>query len=194
MNDRGELTKGDSSAIAIPYCADEPERAMMFLNEMWGNKELYQTLIYGIAGEDYEPLEDGTIKTGYGAQGNADSSYGLWKWTIGTSRNSLVTEGDVKGYYEEMAELEAKAYMSPMLNFVFDRTNVEGIIAALAEIDNRYWDPINCGFSTDWEKDMESWVAERKAAGEDELIAEYQKQVNEYIKANNITSWNYKNQ
>ena len=50
------------------------------------------------------------------------------------------------------------------------------------------------GYSENWEKDIEAWAAERKAAGEDELIAEYQKQVNEFIKANNITSWNYKNQ
>lgn len=191
---RGWNTKGDPTAMAIPYCADQPERAMMFLNEVWGNKELYQTLIYGTAGEDYEPLADGTIKTGYGSQGTEDSSYGLWKWTIGTCRNSLVTEADVKGYYDELLEKEKKAYTSPMLNFVFDKTSVDGIVSALTDIDKRYTDSIKQGYSENWEKDMETWAAERKAAGEDELIAEYQKQVNEYIKANNITSWNYKNQ
>ena len=81
-----------------------------------------------------------------------------------------------------------------MLNFVFDKTSVDGIVSALTDIDKRYTDSIKQGYSENWEKDMETWAAERKAAGEDELIAEYQKQVNEYIKANNITSWNYKNQ
>ena len=191
--DAGKNTKGTATAMAIPYCADQPERAMMFLNEVWGNKELYQTLIYGIAGEDYEPLEDGTIKTGYGSQGTADSPYGLWKWTIGTCMNSLVTEGDTKGFYEEMLELEKSAYMSPMENFIFDKTNVDGIISALSAINAKY-SGVGSGYSENWEKDIEAWAAERKAAGEDELIAEYQKQVNEFIKANNITSWNYKNQ
>ena len=118
----------------------------------------------------------------------------MWKWTIGTCRNSLVTEADVKGYYDELLEKEKKAYTSPMLNFVFDKTSVDGIVSALTDIDKRYTDSIKQGYSENWEKDMETWAAERKAAGEDELIAEYQKQVNEYIKANNITSWNYKNQ
>ncbi len=189
----GVKTKGDATAMAIPFCADQPERAMMFLNEVWGNKELYQTLIYGIAGEDYEPLADGTIKTSYGSQGNTDASYGLWKWTIGTCRNSLVTQGDVKGYYEELLEKEKTAYMSPLLSFSFDKTNVDGIVSALADIDKKY-EGIEYKDASALDKTIDAWVAERKAAGEDELIAEYQKQLNEYLKKNNITSWNYKDQ
>lgn len=192
-NNPGVKSKGDATAMAIPYCADEPERAMMFLNEVWGNKELYQTLIYGTAGEDYEPLEDGTIKTSYGVQGNADSSYGLWKWTIGTCRNAFTTVGEVKGYYDELLKKEKTAYMSPLLSFSFDKTNVDGIVSALADIDKKYAG-IEYKDASALDKTIDAWVAERKAAGEDELIAEYQKQLNEYLKANNITSWNYKDQ
>lgn len=189
----GTKDKGSSTAMAIPYCADQPERAMMFLNEVWGNKELYQTLIYGIAGEDYEPLADGTIKTSYGSQGNADSSYGLWKWTIGTCRNAFATQGENKDYYEILSEKEKTAYFSPLLNFRFDKTSVEGVVSALDDIDKKY-EGIEYKDASALDKTIDAWVAERKAAGEDELIAEYQKQVNEFIKANNITSWNYKNQ
>lgn len=192
-NNPGVKSKGDGTAMAIPYCADEPERAMMFLNEVWGNKELYQTLIYGTAGEDYKPLDDGTIETTYGTQGNKDSSYGLWKWTIGTCRNAFTTQGEVKGYYDELLEKEKAAYLSPLLNFSFDKTNVDGIVSALADIDKKYAG-IEYKDASALDKTIDAWVAERKAAGEDELIAEYQKQLNEYLKKNNITSWNYKDQ
>lgn len=192
-HDIGTIAGGSETCMTIPYCADEPERAMMFLNEIWKNKELYQLLIYGIKGEHYTDNGDGTITTGYGQIGNAAAKYGLWKWTIGTCMNSLVTEGDVAGYYQELQEREKNAYVSPFAKFNFDKADVESIISALDAVDKKY-QGVKDGYSGNWEKGLESWIAERKAAGEDELIAEYQKQVNEFIKANNITTWNYKNQ
>ena len=104
-----------------------------------------------------------------------------------------MTQGDVKGYYEELLEKEKTAYMSPLLSFSFDKTNVDGIVSALADIDKKY-EGIEYKDASALDKTIDAWVAERKAAGEDELIAEYQKQLNEYLKKNNITSWNYKDQ
>ena len=94
IEDKGYLSKGDASAMAIPYCADEPERAMMVLNALYTEPELYQLLIYGVEGEHYTDNGDGTITTSYGSQGTSDADYGLWKWTIGTCKNSLVTQAD----------------------------------------------------------------------------------------------------
>lgn len=195
IHDIGTIAGGSETCMTIPFCADEPERAMMFLNEVWKNKELYQLLIYGIKGEHYTDNGDGTITTGYGQIGNSNAKYGIWKWTIGTCLNSLVTEGDIPGYYQELVEREKNAYVSPFNKFNFDKENVDGIVSALSALDDKYSTMLLYGYTGDkWEETLNQWIAERKAAGEDELIAEYQKQVNEFIKANNITSWNYKNQ
>ena len=195
IHDIGTIAGGSETCMTIPFCADEPERAMMFLNEVWKNKELYQLLIYGIKGEHYTDNGDGTITTGYGQIGNSNAKYGIWKWTIGTCLNSLVTEGDIPGYYQELIEREKNAYVSPFNKFNFDKENVDGIVSALSALDDKYSTMLLYGYTGDkWEETLNQWIAERKAAGEDELIAEYQKQVNEFIKANNITSWNYKNQ
>ena len=190
IEDEGYMSKGDASAVAVPYCADEPERAMMVLNALYTEPELYQLLIYGIEGEHYTDNGDGTITTPYGSQGNSEADYGLWKWTIGTCKNSLVTQADVAGYYDELIEQEKDAIVSPFLNFVFDKSNVEDIIASLKAIDDEYGEMIRKGYTgDDWEATLDKWIEERKAAGVDTLIEELQSQIDAYVAENNITSW-----
>ena len=190
IEDKGYLSKGDASAMAIPYCADEPERAMMVLDALYTQPELYQLLIYGLEGEHYTDNGDGTITTPYGSQGNSEADYGLWKWTVGTCKNSLVTQADTAGYYDQLLEQEKDAIVSPFNNFSFDNSSVQDICAALQAIDTEYGEMIRKGYTGDkWEETLDKWIAERKAAGVDTLIAELQSQIDAYVEANNITSW-----
>lgn len=190
IENEGYLSKGDATAMAIPYCADEPERAMMVLNALYTEPELYQLLIYGFEGEHYTDNGDGTITTDYGSQGTADSNYGLWKWTVGTCKNSLVTQADAAGYYDELQEQEKDAIISSFINFVFDDSNVTDVVASLKAIDGEYKSMIDNGYMGDeWEATLDKWISERKAAGVDRLIEELQNQINDYVAQNNITSW-----
>lgn len=184
------LSLGDPTSMVIPYCADEPERAMQVLNALYTVPELYQLLIYGIKDVHYTDNGDGTITTPYGSAGTSDSDYGLTKWTIGNCLNSLVTQDDVEGQYEASAEAEKTAYISPLLQFSFDSTNVADIVAALDAIDKEYIDMIDRGYTGEkWEETLDKWIAERKAAGVDMLIEEFQNQLNAYLEEHNITSW-----
>ena len=190
IENEGYLSRGDATAMAIPYCADEPERAMMVLNALYTEPELSQLLIYGFEGEHYTDNGDGTITTDYGSQGTSESNYGLWKWTVGTCKNSLVTQADVAGYYDELLEKEKDAIISSFVNFTFDDSNVTDVIASLKAIDGEYKSMIDNGYMGDeWEATLDKWIAERKAAGVDRLIDELQNQINVYVEANNITSW-----
>lgn len=190
IENEGYLSKGDATAMAIPYCADEPERAMMVLNALYTEPELYQLLIYGFEGEHYTDNGDGTITTDYGSQGTADSNYGLWKWTVGTCKNSLVTQADVAGYYDELQAQEKDAIISSFINFVFDDSNVTDVVASLKAIDGEYKSMIDNGYMGDeWEATLDKWISERKAAGVDRLIEELQNQIDDYVAQNNITSW-----
>lgn len=190
IEEEGYMSKGDATAMAVPYCADEPERAMMVLNALYTEPELYQLLIYGIEGEHYTDNNDGTVTTPYGSQGNSEADYGLWKWTIGTCKNSLVTQADTPDYYEQLQAQEEGAIISPFNNFAFDTTSVQDICAALKAIDDEYGAMIGKGYMGDeWAATLEKWSAERKAAGVDTLIEEMQRQIDEYVEKNNITSW-----
>lgn len=190
FNEQGQIGKGTATSMVIPYCADEPERAMMVYNAIYTEPELYQLLVYGIEGKHYTDNGDGTITTPYGGSPLAESDYGQWKWIFGTCKNSLVTQADSPGYYDQLIEKEKTAYVSPFINFSFDNSAVADIVSALNAIDSEYSVIISSGYmGEEWEVILDKWIAERKAAGVDKLIEEFQKQLDAYIEANGITSW-----
>ena len=191
VEENASLILGGDTSYAIPYCADEPERAMMVLNAIYSQPDLYNTLIYGIEGEDYTKNADGTITTSYvGASPTADDSYGIQRWIIGSCKNALINNGTDPNYYTDLEALEATAHVNPFLNFTFDRTNVEGICASILNVYYEYGPQIDNGVAGDnWEELYNNYMAARKDAGIEELVTEFQNQLNAYIEANNITSW-----
>ena len=191
IEENAYLILGGDTSYAIPYCADEPERAMMVLNAVYSQPDLYNTLIYGIEGEDYTKNADGTITTSYvGASPTADDSYGIQRWIIGSCKNALINNGTDPNYYADLEALEETARVNPFLNFTFDRTNVEGICASILNVYYEYGPQIDNGVAGDnWEELYNNYMAARKDAGIEELVTEFQNQINAYIEANNITSW-----
>lgn len=191
IEENAYLILGGDTSYAIPYCADEPERAMMVLNAIYSQPDLYNTLIYGIEGEDYTKNADGTITTSYvGASPTADDSYGIQRWIIGSCKNALINNGTDPNYYADLEALEATAQVNPFLNFTFDRTNVEGICASILNVYYEYGPQLDNGVAGDnWEELYNNYMAARKDAGIEELVTEFQNQINAYIEANNITSW-----
>ena len=191
IEENAYLILGGDTSYAIPYCADEPERAMMVLNAIYSQPDLYNTLIYGIEGEDYTKNADGTITTSYvGASPTADDSYGIQRWIIGSCKNALINNGTDPNYYADLEALEETARVNPFLNFTFDRTNVEGICASILNVYYEYGPQIDNGVAGDnWEELYNNYMAARKDAGIEELVTEFQNQLNAYIEANNITSW-----
>ena len=191
IEENAYLILGGDTSYAIPYCADEPERAMMVLNAIYSQPDLYNTLIYGIEGEDYTKNADGTITTSYvGASPTADDSYGIQRWIIGSCKNALINNGTDPNYYADLEALEATAQVNPFLNFTFDRTNVEGICASILNVYYGYGPQLDNGVAGDnWEELYNNYMAARKDAGIEELVTEFQNQLNAYIEANNITSW-----
>lgn len=191
IEENAYLILGGDTSYAIPYCADEPERAMMVLNAIYTQPDLYNTLIYGIEGEDYTKNADGTITTSYvGASPTADDSYGIQRWIIGSCKNALINNGTDPNYYADLEALEETARVNPFLNFTFDRTNVEGICASILNVYYEYGPQLDNGVAGDnWEELYNNYMAARKDAGIEELVTEFQNQLNAYIEANNITSW-----
>ena len=191
VEENASLILGGDTSYAIPYCADEPERAMMVLNAIYSQPDLYNTLIYGIEGEDYTKNADGTITTSYvGASPTADDSYGIQRWIIGSCKNALINNGTDPNYYADLEALEETARVNPFMNFTFDRTNVEGICASLLNVYYEYGPQLDNGVAGDnWEELYNNYMSARKDAGIEELVTEFQNQLNAYIEANNITSW-----
>ena len=186
-----EYVLGTATGTSIPKTSKHPERAMQLINLFYSEdgKEAYQTYVYGIKDEHWVDNGDGTVKwlCGDGSQGTADWDYGNMKWTQGTCMFSLVTQADVKGYYDVLKEKEDSAWVNPLLSFKFDNTNVQTAAAQVNAVIEEYKKTLQRGTKgvDGWEAYYNEFIDKLKAAGIDDLKAEAQKQVDEYVKANN---------
>ena len=89
-----------------------------------------------------------------------------------------------------VAEVEKNAREDPFFSFSFDATEVQDVVSALGAINAEYSPMMQNGYlGADWETTYNKYVEERKAAGVDKLIEEYQKQVDAYIDEYGVTSW-----
>ena len=71
--------------------------------------------------------------------------------------------------------------------FVFDNANVAAQAAAVSAVDGEYKNRCIYGVEGEnWESVLDQYIQERKAAGVDDIVAEYQKQLDAYMAANNI--------
>lgn len=179
--------KGSATAMVLPYTSKEPERAMMVLNEFYANPELYQDFVYGLKDVHWTDNGDGTITTLGGAgQATSDWPYGQWKWIMGTCMNALVTQADTAGYYEGLKAQEATAYASPLLNFSFNADPVATEASNLSAVYGEYWPMFYKGYLGDeLETRYNEFVDKMNAAGLETYNAEYQRQITEFVTANN---------
>ena len=174
---------------------------MIFLNEMYTNAGLYQLLIYGEEGKHWveDNDDDHSITVlGGASQPTSDFAYGLWCWTIGTCENVRLTQNlaNDPSWYAELKELEKTAYSSPLLNFSYDKTNYEAEVANLAAISKEYGDALGAGYlgAAGWEAHYNKMLDELKANGVEDVRADCQEQLNQYLKDRGVTAWNYDGQ
>lgn len=181
------LANAEATINIIPYCADEPERATMVLDAIYTVPELYQLLIWGIEGEHWTDNGDGTVN--FTGGNGSDASYGYDNWKIGSCINGLYTQSMVPGYYDEMKELDENGAVSPFSSFVFDNTGLEDVLAALTAVDKEY-SAIGCGAMGDgWEAYYQEYLAQRKAAGAEQLLEAYTQQIEAYCQEKGITGY-----
>lgn len=170
------LTTDKASATITAISANSPnkERAMMFLNLLNTDKEVYNTLVWGVEGKHYKKVDVNRIET------NKDGGYQIFApWEFGNMTLTYLSEGDAKGNDQKSMQmwidLNKNAIPSNALGFVFDFTPVKAekanTDAAIAEL---YY-ALASG-SIDPDKYLPQFIDKLKQAGSDKIIAEKQKQ------------------
>ncbi|WP_135547961.1 ABC transporter substrate-binding protein [Paenibacillus cymbidii] len=164
---------------AISAKSENKERAMMFLNLVNTNKELYHLLALGIEGKHYTKNADGTVKlikdSGYIT--NVD-------WVFGNTFNGMQPEEKGLKVLEETKKLNESAEASPILGFVFNADPVNTQISNVGTVNDKYQPALNTG-AIDKGELLAEFREKLTAAGIDTIIAEIQKQLDEWVKANN---------
>lgn len=167
------------------YC-ENPERALEVLNEFYINADLANLLEWGIEGEHYQVVDEengvvdflegenmGNVKYYNYIKDNIPNCYLCY---VGTNEDP-----DKWQLYEEFKENNTQT--SPYLGFTFDQSPVQNQVAACTNVMDKYFIGLLSG-QLDPSTEYDKMIAEMETAGIDDIVAEAQSQLDEWIAEN----------
>lgn len=169
---------------SVPITSANPEKAIEALEYIYTHDEANYILMYGLEGVSYEVtaedengiqikfLSDDVLSLPY------YNPYGLW----GNQCNyaaiyPATTERSV--ILEEFENSTSPERWSPAMGYSFDSSSVSTEIASVSAVIEQYGKSINCG-ALDPEKALPEFINSLKSAGIDKVIAENQRQLDEW--------------
>jgi len=176
------------SGNAVCKASKYPDKALKFIEQMHTNAALHNLLNFGIEGKHWV-WKDKTRKlislpegvTGRTARYNPNTY-----WQFGDRRlQYFMAEGDIDTA-KRVAQAMKSAVYSPILGFIPDPTPVKAEIAAVSSVAQEYGEPLEKGLvdPNDPMRGLAVFQQKLKEAGIDKIVAEFQKQVDEWAAQN----------
>jgi putative aldouronate transport system substrate-binding protein len=167
---------------AIPVNSKTPDKAMQLLNLMYTDTEVINLMDYGIEGKHYVKTADGKIDYPQGIDSKT-IGYSNMVWLLGNSFISHTWKTSPLDASKREAELNKSAAKSKAMGFSFDSSSLQTELAALNSVTDQYKIGLESG-SLDPVKILPEFIAKLKTAGIDKVIAEKQKQLDQWAKNN----------
>lgn len=174
-----------SSFLAVSSQAPHQDKAFDFIKRVFSDQELYNLLVFGLEGENYT-LEDGTLTQNtekpysgeYLLYGHEFSSLGLWEnHFLSPARDGL----SVKEAHRQDLE---EAIFTPYAGIVWDFSKVENERQATEELLEQYATSFGRSLKQGTAlNQLETFQTELKEAGIDTLLAELNRQAQEWKEA-----------
>lgn len=167
-----ETIQGSMNAVSVN--SNYKEEALKVLQLMNTDSKFRDMCAYGVEGNHFEYTDDGFVK----------KLRDDWSWpsyTQGTFFIMSNQEGTDPNQWDEVRKQNEEATPSTCLGFAFDITNVQNEVANVNTVWDKYKYDLLTGAS-DPEDVLPTCIDELKAAGLDTIIAEAQKQVDEFFK------------
>ncbi len=166
-----------ATMTGISSTSKNPERAMMFLELINTDKNLYNLISNGIEGVHYTKVTDNVIQkstenTGYNP--NSD-------WMFGNQFNAYYTSPDIVGIWELTHELNLSAKASPLIGFSFDPEPVKTELAQTSGVYQQYKDALLSG-TADPGTLLPEFLEKLQQSGAEKIISEKQRQIDEWLK------------
>ncbi len=180
------MTTASVVATLNGVCATSknPERAMMYLNLINTDVDLYNLMNYGIEGKHWVWVDKAKKLIGM-PEGKATwqdtGYYPDTLWLYGSNFLAYYTSApDAENkLWDQIKEVNNKSTPSQALGFTFDRANVQTEIANVNAAATEFCQPVLEG-KVDTEGNLETCIAKVKEAGVDKIIAEMQKQLDAF--------------
>ncbi len=169
------------NGMALRATTKHPERAIMYINLIRSNQELYDLTMNGIEGKHW--IDAGPGKSAAGPNFGDYGGYSNWGFITRNLRRFSVDEWP--GLQDVYKSYEARAVSNPAYYFLFDDSEVKNEIAAMSNIKERYEKTLNFGFEANWEATIADVQKQYEVAGRPAVLAEYEKQLAAYLNTYN---------
>lgn len=169
-----------ANIIATMNCINSrtkyPELCIKFLDLMNRNVDnIYNTVVFGIEGKHYNKIGENRIEK------IADSGYDNsgYSWEFGNNFNAYVYGTQDDDLWKQTAEINNNAEISMILGFTFDIEPVQTELSSCQAVVDEYLGSIARG-SLDVDTELPKFLEKLESAGVDKVIAEAQRQVDEW--------------
>ncbi len=175
----------DTLGIGIAHYCKNPDKAAKFINLLYTDQFVWDTLIFGAEGQDYEWNEDHTkIRYPEGLDFNSVPYNCMYSCgMIGNGFDFFLEyeSGNETGSNGEYGKiLFEKAAIPPLYGFIPDSTSVMNEVTAVSNVVEQYSNVLLYGDVNPDEKYPE-FLAALKDAGIDKIVADYQEQANAWL-------------
>ena len=96
---------------------------MEFIELVNTDKELYNILVFGLEGQNYEKVGEDKIES------KPESDYSTYAWALGCNFNAFKLSTQDDNVWEETKRLNEEALDAPLLNYNIDQTPMKSQIA-----------------------------------------------------------------
>ncbi|KRF09990.1 hypothetical protein ASG89_00075 [Paenibacillus sp. Soil766] len=166
-----------SSMNAISRTSKHPDKAMQLLELVNTDKQLYNTLVYGIEGKHYSRGDGNYIKL------KLDSGYFTnTDWVFGNIRNEFLPEGSPADKIEQTVRINEEAEVSPYYDFVFRTDDLKAELANVKVVNDEYYAALATG-TVDPAKYLPIYEEKLNKAGSETIRSEKQRQLDDWLKA-----------
>ena len=160
-----------------------PDQAMQFLDLIQSDKELYNMLVFGIEGTHYTKVGENEITTISKKMPVSSDKYGLYSWIVGNTSLRYDWDVQTKEYNDWCFNTINKSKnRSKLIGFVPELSNLQTKLAQIKSLKTEYMSSLVSGSLPNWEERYNEWMNKIDIAGNKEIIAELQKQVDEFLK------------
>ena len=165
---------GQSTITAISAKSKDPEAALKVIEIFNTNKDVYNTMAFGLENEHYTKVGENRIKLADNERYSHSSA-----WIFGNQFNAYLTEGQEDSAWEETERLNMEATKSKLIGFSPDINSIKSEISQLAAVVKEY-DYLKKGAYTP--EKYQEFIAKLKKAGVETVVEEIEKQIIEFMK------------
>ncbi|MBM7568019.1 DUF3502 domain-containing protein [Paenibacillus sacheonensis] len=181
--DEKAVVTGSSIRTVVSYISKtskNPERAMMMLDLLYADKQVFNEFCYGVEGQDWnyvsgQGTDNPTVKT------QDQLGWAIWHPFIGSLWDQWPSNWNSQEVLDGLKGAIDKAEYSPFAGFVFDSTPVK---KEMAQIDALQAETNSIYMSKDVDGKIKEFQDKANKAGLDKVLAEIDKQVTAWKAAN----------